>query len=131
MKECESLLQGLGVWRMGGSQPGLRWSLSLLKTEKWLSWDFPQPLARVVMSILSVTAEKMHKLRKVLQAPSWKFRFLFLSSHALSLSVPVHRHCWGIGTVQPEKKRGLSDTRPGRRPSVLKRNLRLGLGNQE
>ena len=82
VKEHASLWQGLGYgeWRA----VSLAWGgvCPIQKLRNWLSWEFPQSLTTVVMSVLSVTEDKMYRLWKVSQAPSWKLRFLFLSSHA-------------------------------------------------
>lgn len=48
-----------------------------------------------------------------------------------SLSVQFTGTARGVGIIQREEKRGLSDTCPRRRPRVLKRKPGLGLRNQE
>lgn len=100
---------------MGCSQPGLRWRLSYLQTEKWLSWDFPQAFAMGVICVYlgckcEWDAEGLVGLIMETLFPPSLFPRLF------SLLVPVYRPWLGVGTIQTEEKRGLSDTCPWEEP---------------
>lgn len=105
--------------------------MSYSKTEKLAILGFPQHLTTVVMSLLAVTEDTCTHCGRSYR-PHHGNSVSFFSPPTLVFTLsPIHRHCSGVGIIQTEEKRGLSDTCPRRRPRVLKENQAWVLETRE
>ena len=110
-------MAGVGVWRMAHCQPGLRWSLSYSKTEKLAVLGVPTIPYNSGDVCLGCDRRQDVPVVEGLTCPIMETPFPFsLLPRLFSVSVQFTGTARGVGTVQTEEKRGLSDTVPGGGP---------------